>query len=300
MRMGGAVIDPFRGPAETIRMYSVVTSNRNRLPDLVQSLRTWQSSSLIAEIVVVDFGSDRPIELDDFAAPDKIKIVRVLNTDQWRPGLAHNIGVDHANQPAICKLDADIAIRDETWLRGIDTAGAFYRGHHTGPVSHGQVVFAKRHWQAVGGYHEWLAGYGFEDSDFYIRLRKSGLPQHAIDPRFLGETTHSLESRTTPKIVTEFFALDPPDPRTRLQFTGSRNTYLAYMCAWQPHMRLAYKSQPLAGGTVAVELPPFPEAYRKAAAFANCLALIRMTGAGEHVDLLNAMMAKFLGEDGGL
>ncbi|MBV8537672.1 MAG: hypothetical protein JO128_18900, partial [Alphaproteobacteria bacterium] len=144
---------------------------------------------------VVDFGSDRPIEPAAFADRRKLKLVRVSGTDEWRISLALNIGIDQASTPAICKLDSDIEIVDAAWLSGVDTQAAFYRGRYDSPVSNGQAIFAKRHWQAVGGYNEWLSGYGFDDSDFYIRLRKSGLEERRIEPGFITERPHAITAR---------------------------------------------------------------------------------------------------------
>lgn len=281
-------------------MYSLVTSNRNRLAYLQESLPTWQAVDDIAEIIVVDFGSDRPIATADFADPRKITLIRVENTDEWRPGLAHNIGVDHATMPLICKLDADIAIADHTWLRGADAEHCFYRGRYTGAVSHGQTIFAKSQWAAIGGYHEWLPSWGAEDTDFYIRLRRHGVPERDIDPIFLREVGHSHDIRTSPKIVTEFFTLDPIDPRARMLFTGSRNTYLVNMYPWSPAMRLSYRAQRVGDHAIRVEMPPLPEAYRRGVAFANFLGLVRLRGSPEQNELLSAMIARFLSDDGGM
>lgn len=281
-------------------MFSVVTPNRNRLASLQEVLPSWQAAAPVGEIVVVDFGSERPIELADFSDRRKLRVVRVTGTDEWRIGLALNIGVDHATAPTILKLDSDMEIRDPAWLSTVDTASAFYRGRYGTTVSNGQVVFARQHWAAIGGYHEWLSGYGFDDSDFYIRLRRSGLAERPIAPDFLAEHAHALATRVAPDITTEFFRLAPPDPHARLVFNSSRNTYLAYLRAWAPELRTPYTITPLADGIVGVELTPLGEAYRKTSAFANFLGLVRMAGVQEHVELLGAMVAKFLAEDGGL
>jgi glycosyltransferase involved in cell wall biosynthesis len=281
-------------------MYSVVTPNRNRLANLREVLPSWQAASLVSEIVVVDFGSERPIEPADFADRRKLKLVRVGGTDEWRIGLALNIGIDHATAPLVCKLDSDIEIVNAAWLSTVDTQAAFYRGRYDGPVSNGQAIFAKRHWQAVGGYNEWLSGYGFDDSDFYIRLRKNELAERLIDPGFIAERPHAITSRVSDKITTEFFELAPPDPKARLVFNSSRNTYLAYLRPWTGEQRRSLTVRPLADGVIGVELGPMSEAHRKAAAFANVLGLVRMAGVPEHVELLNAMVARFLAEDGGL
>lgn len=281
-------------------MFSIVTPNRNRLETLREVLPSWQAAPLVSEIVVVDFGSERPIQIQDFADRRKLKLIRVSKTDEWRIGLAINLGVDQAEAEMICKLDSDMEIREAAWLSTVQPDTAFYRGRYGTAVSNGQTVFAKRHWRAIGGYHEWLSGYGFDDSDFYIRLRRSGLAERPIDPGFLSERTHTLESRVGARITTEFFELAPPEPQARVVFSSSRNTYLAYLRAWAPELRTGYTVRPLADGIVGIELAPMGEACRKASAFADFLGLVRMAGVPEHVELLGAMMAKFLSEDGGL
>lgn len=85
-----------------------------------------------------------------------------------------------------------------------------------------------------------------------------------------------------------------------MAFTSCRNTCLADMYPWSPAMRLTYRSQPLGDQAVQVELPPLPQAYRKGAAFANVLSLVRLQGSQEQKALLEAMVVKFLAEDGGL
>ncbi len=128
-----------------------------------------------------------------------------------------------------------------------------------------------------------------------------GLAHRAeLDADVLAERTHTLESRISPKITTEFFELAPPDPQARVLFSSSRNTYLAYLREWSPELRTGYTVQPIAGGVIGVELAPMGEAYRKASAFANFLGLVRMAGVREHAELLGAMIARFLSEDGGL
>lgn len=281
-------------------MYSIVTPNRNRLETLREVLPSWQATPLVSEIVIVDFGSDRPIEPADFASRDKLKLVRVVTTEEWRISLAINLGIDHAASDAILKLDSDIEIRRPECLAELSLDGAFYRGRYTSSVSNGQAAFLKRDWQRIGGYNEWLSGYGFDDSDFYLRMRRQGLEERAIAPDALVERQHSLDSRTAPTITTEFFHLNPPDPKARMVFTASRNTYLAYMCGWSPQMRRRATARPLADNVIGVELASLDDAYRKAAAFANFLGLVRLTGSKEQQDLLAAMIAKFLTEDGGL
>jgi len=220
-------------------MFSIVTPNRNRLEHLKQALPSWQQFRLISEIVVVDYGSDRAIRIDDFATADKLKIVRVEGTVDWRIGHASNIGIDFASREKVFKLDSDIILDDGDWLEKVDLTDRFYRGHFQTPVPNGEVIFLKDHWRAVGGYHEWLSGYGFDDGDFYIRLRAHGLAESHLPASLLHTISHSQELRGSYKSTYRFGSID--DAQTRADFDQRKNTLLSFMQRWQPSLRTPYK-----------------------------------------------------------
>lgn len=219
-------------------MFSVVTPNRNRLDHLKQALPSWQRAHLISEIIIVDYGSDRAISLDDFAAVDKIKLVRVEGVADWRIGHASNIGIDFASNEKILKLDSDIVLDDAPWLEKVDLSNRFYRGHFQTPVPNGEVIVLKDHWRAVGGYHEWLSGYGFDDGDFYIRLRERGLAENYLPASLLHTIPHSQELRGRYRTAYRFGSID--DAETRADFDQRKNTLLSFMQRWQPLLRTPY------------------------------------------------------------
>ena len=140
----------------------------------------------LSEIVIVDFGSDEPIGVQQFQSPDKIKIVRVDNSDRWRIGLAINIGVVFSTSDRICKFDSDIALVDDGALAGLDTSDKFYRGDWRGSVSNGQVIFEKAAWKQVGGYNE--SHTRLEDLELFHRTRRTAqfaaLPTTVLVYRF--------------------------------------------------------------------------------------------------------------------
>jgi glycosyltransferase involved in cell wall biosynthesis len=280
--------------------FSVVTPNRNRLASLQKVIPSWQRCEQVSEIVVVDFGSQTAITREHFESPDKIRLVRVLNPDCWRIGLAINLGVDQCRNDTICKLDSDIEIRDGAGLAAQDTATAFYRGRAGTAVSNGQVLFSKAHWLRVGGYNEWLSGYGYDDSDYYSRLRHSGVAERAIAPTTLNEHAHGNEVRAATDFRSEFFNVAEANPDARLLYMLSRNTYLGMLRPWSPDLRLRYQSQPLDAGTTAVELEKLSDEYRWADGMASMLAVVRLSGTQQNVTLLNGLVARYLTETGGL
>jgi hypothetical protein len=281
-------------------VFTIVSPNRNRVDSLAKVLPSWQRVPSIAQIVIVDFGSEPPIALQHFASPAKIKIIRVTNSAVWRIGLAINIGCDFANEARIVKLDSDIEIRDASCLQAWDLGAAFYRGHHSGAVSNGQAVFAQRHWRAVGGYNEWLSGYGFDDSDFYGRLRRSGIVERRLEDGFLVEHRHGNESRAPGPIQTEFVSAEFATDADRILYLLSKNTYLAMLREWGAGLRVGYSVSAAHDGSTQVMLHEFTEEYRWADALANLLAVVRLSGTEQNVHLLNRIVAAYLAASGGL
>ena len=281
-------------------MYSLVTPNRNRQESLRRVLPSWQATPLIHEIVVVDYGSDDPIRHQQFVSPNKLKIVRVENSTAWCIGLAINIGVDHAASDAICKLDSDVTLTASDWLAGLDLRNAFYRGHYAYGVSNGQVLFTRQHWQVVGGYHEWLTDYGYDDSDFYQRLRAAGTREQILPTGALAAELHEHGSRIGIEIRNEFFALQTRTPEERLNYFSLRNTYLAMIRPWSASLRCPYAARAESDARVTVELAAPSAERRWAEAIANFCALARATGVPANSKVLDAMVGTFLSERGGL
>jgi glycosyltransferase involved in cell wall biosynthesis len=235
-------------------MFSIVTPNCERFDHLKLVLPSWQRARLVSEIVVVDYGSNPPIDLGD---ADKVCIIRVENAHDWRPGHAVNIGFDFATSEQVIRLDSDIILDDEHWIAGIDLAKAFYRGNYGVSkakldraygvagrtsrypvVQNGEVAILKRHWSAVGGYHEWTSGYGFEDVDFYMRLRAAGVEERFIDASFLHAIPHSNDLRGQYRSSYLFGTIN--DAQTRAGFDQRKNTLLAFMSPWNHSMRAPY------------------------------------------------------------
>lgn len=279
--------------------FSIVTPNRDRLEPLRHVIGSWQSCPDVGEIIVVDFGSHEPIKPAHFPRAEKLRIVRVVNADCWRIGLAINIGVDQAASELICKLDSDILIRDSSMLARLDLEGAFYRGRDGSGISHGQTCFQKQSWSRVGGYNEWLSGYGFDDSDFYQRLRFTGLAERSFEQEALTEIQQTFETRAAAEYHSEMPTLNLTDASTRMCYMQSRNTYLAMLRRWSPALRLPYTQQRGADGISTIVLKGRDGEYRWAEALASYLAVVRLSGTAHNIELLNSLVLKYLSEVGG-
>src|SRR6185312_14632362 len=239
-------------------MFTLVTPNRNRIEHLRQCLLSWQRSKLISDVVVVDYESVEPITYSDFTSAEKLLIVRVTNTDQWRQGHATNIGIDFASSDYIAKFDSDQLIDADWPLALIDLKDTFYRGDfRRGVVSNGQAIFSKRHWGEIGGYNEWLSGYGFDDTDFYARLRTSGVKEAFLPAGIVSEIPHGNAVRATYD-ATHGYQLGSDN---RLGFDQCKNGCMALSHLWRPSYRLNYDLGRLPDGRIEVTLPDWPEDF---------------------------------------
>lgn len=165
-------------------------------------------SDRIAEIIVVDFGSEEPVKL---TSNPKTRLVRV-EADRWSAAEATNIGVACAAAPVIAKLDADMLVPKYAARRLDDAAKALVNGEaglflaqpidlppemsfqdaaaqaraalsaddwsvgHVRPRwgEGGLVMFTVDKWNELGGFDTRFTDWGSEDNDFARRVRFSG------------------------------------------------------------------------------------------------------------------------------
>lgn len=161
--------------------------------------------AIVSEIVVVDFGSDTPIELQ--AAPVNCRVLRV-EAARWSLAEATNAGVLAATSDIVAKTDADILVsRDsgdglaeavrtiangdfgllhaQVWDLAEQTLAADAAEMlEDGNTLQGRLrprwgqgglpIFSRKLWQSVGGYDSRFTGWGNEDNDFTDRVRRSG------------------------------------------------------------------------------------------------------------------------------
>ena len=176
-------------------MLSIVTRVRNREEHLLQSLSAWIAEPLVQDIVIVDYGSIKPIEESILKSSSKIRLCTVHNTPLWKSGKAINIGVQWALCSHVLRLDCDIK-RVSNLKKYLDakTESNFFSGKMAEPNFKGffgQCLFSKDQWGSVGGYHEFMVGWGFDDSDFYERLVEGGFRRELFDIEDLGEIEHT-------------------------------------------------------------------------------------------------------------
>ena len=172
-------------------------------------------SDYLSEILVVDFGSEVPVNLP---ASDDVRLVR-LEAGVWSLSEAINAGVLLAKNLLIAKTDADILISNESRAEFDRMASRIERGDiglgmaqatdlppefsasaafdlvHNDRQSLGRlrpkwgqgglVFFSRAVWNEIGGFESRFTGWGNEDNDFAERIRRSGRRAQWADRRQL-------------------------------------------------------------------------------------------------------------------
>ena len=178
---------------------SVVTVCMNRQQHLVQTaphVQAWADGlGLSWEHVVVDWSSDDPIPRELLPASASVRLLRVNGEEGWSASRAYNFGCFNAHGARLMRLDADC------WPQALDATMLQDLGPHQvlqGAVnggSEGSWLMARELFQAVGGFHELLKGYGCDDIDLRARLQADGAEVITLPKQAIGVIHHSSAMR---------------------------------------------------------------------------------------------------------
>ena len=162
----------------------------NRHNNLLISLHTWIDLP-IKEIIIIDWCSDIifseiiPEYLKRNKNFNKIKIYRVKGYNKWILTWAFNLGLYLANSKYILKVDADVTILSDFFIKNIlnDNDKIFYRGYwnkHKNKHLNGQFFCKKEYLEIIGYFNEYITTYGYDDCDLYKRLNNLGIVDKMI------------------------------------------------------------------------------------------------------------------------
>lgn len=161
---------------------TIVTAVMNRSEILRGTLTNWVALDFIDEIIVVDWSSEEPFVYGH----DKVKVYRVEGEPQWSAGPAFNLAVSLTDSDVVMKSDVDYVF-DERIKKFLDLAPrTFCRGDYrlakepNDRYIQGLCIVRKEDFNAIGGYTEINEGYGWEDSDLYLRLVRDGCKETCL------------------------------------------------------------------------------------------------------------------------
>ncbi|MCT0219119.1 glycosyltransferase family 2 protein [Synechococcus sp. CS-1329] len=217
------------------RSTSIVTACMNRQAHLLEAARRVTAWAHHQEHLIVDWSSEIPLRRCDLPADPRIRILRVSGEDRWNLCRAYNFALAHARGTCLFKLDADC------WPEALDhpdvLAGATPLCRFgSGPDGRlGQWIIDRVLVEQVGGFNEFLWGYGFDDKDLKARLGcLLPLPLETLPEQAIGVIRHSIHYRAARRdgVETETPGLELRRSQALKSATSLANRVLAAHCPW--------------------------------------------------------------------
>jgi hypothetical protein len=179
---------------------SIVTVCMNRREHLLATVARLAAWPHHHEHLIVDWSSRNPLRRHELPDDPRLRLLRVDGERRWNLCRAYNFGFARATGSRLLKLDAD------AWpTEHFHPDDPRLQLGHNGPLCafgsgsggrKGQLLIDAALLAAVGGFHELMVGYGFDDKDLQARLRLlTGLEPAAIPPDWLAVIEHSDEER---------------------------------------------------------------------------------------------------------
>ena len=176
----GALVTPvaeLRSPG-----VSLVTCSRNRTANLIRALPSWLACPEIAEVVVVDWGSDRSVAAALTAAgltDPRIRVARAEGEARWILSYAFNLGFRLARFSQVLKADADIVLERDFFARNPLPPASFVAGNWRRAGAgqsfvNGFFYTRMADLMAIHGFNEYITTYGWDDDDLYDRMVAAG------------------------------------------------------------------------------------------------------------------------------
>ncbi len=177
------------GSDSASKKLSLVTRVRNRRHHLIHTLPTWLQYD-IDEIVIVDWNSsDGDLrQYVDYLDRSQVKLIGVPGQACFNRGAAWNVGILHARNEWVMCMDCDVRFIENPLaesMLNLTNSNNFYRvqadwnldtNTSLRPNLYGLCIINKSQWGMAGGYLECLRyGWGWEDVDFFQRLRNAKL-----------------------------------------------------------------------------------------------------------------------------
>jgi hypothetical protein len=180
---------------------SIVTVCMNRQEHLLATAPKVAAWPHHGEHLIVDWSSTVPVRREELPADPRIRLLRVEGETGWNLCRAYNFAVAGCSGEWVVKLDADVwptqafdpfelADRLTTEVGSICAFGSGPEGRK------GQFLMERQLFQGVGGFNEFLVGYGFDDKDLRARLEvQQGIGVGSLPPGALEVIEHSNEER---------------------------------------------------------------------------------------------------------
>lgn len=176
---------------------TIVTVCRNRSFHLEETAPRVSRWPFHGRHIIVDWNSDSTIKLSSLPDDPRILLVHVRGESSWNPALAYNFAVSLVLSRYVMRMDADCwpeqvwdpstcIIKDQIYVGG------------GGEGRFGQFLMPTDLFRRVGGFNEYMRGWGFEDKDLRYRIEyQFGCVLREISNVNIGVITHSNFDRVS-------------------------------------------------------------------------------------------------------
>jgi hypothetical protein len=178
-----------------MRDLSIVTVCMNRREHLLATAPRVSAWPHHTEHLIVDWSSDEPLRREELPVDPRLRLLRVEGEKRWNPSRAYNFGLAQASCGWLMRMDADCWPTGDLAPAALLASGPVWVGCG-GEGRYGQFLMERDCFDAVGGFNEFLRGWGFEDKDLRARLEvQQGWTLGPIPPEAIGVIEHSNEER---------------------------------------------------------------------------------------------------------
>ncbi|MFI0403776.1 MAG: glycosyltransferase family 2 protein [Cyanobium sp.] len=252
---------------------SIVTVCMNRREHLLATAPKVAAWPHHGEHLIVDWSSTEPLRREELPADPRIRLLRVEGEPRWNLCRAYNFGVARCKGEWVLKLDADAWPTQafDPFLPALRLAADGACGESgvvcafgSGPDGRkGQFLMERQLFEEVGGFHELLVGYGFDDKDLLARLlQRTGWEARCVPPEWIGVISHSDGERAEQGVKRG--AMAASQGLAAMRATRLANRLLAAHCPWGPRLgRSAYREE--AHGVWRLEPGTLPRPPKKVA-----------------------------------
>jgi len=210
----------------------------NRLQHLQQTLeKNIQDNYLPDEVefVLLDYNSTDGLEqwiqqnMQSYIDSGILIYYKTVEPEHYFRSHSRNVAFRLANASILCNLDADNFLGKgfaSFMIKEFNTNdNVFFSSNATGGDIVGRVCVRKEDFMAIKGYDEDIQGYGYEDTDLFIRLEKLGLKHKQFNnPDFYHCIRHSNEYR----VKDEFMAKNTE--KTYISYVNPYTSRILLMC----------------------------------------------------------------------
>jgi hypothetical protein len=221
----------------------------NRREHLLRSSAALSLCPFHQEHLILDWSSSSPLRRAELPEDPRIRLERVEGEAVWNLCRAYNFAIHLAHGDLILKLDADCwpagafdlhrltaraeadagpgSLAGAAHPRGICAFGSGLEGRK------GQFLIDRSLFDAVGGFNEYLVGYGFDDKDLKARLRVlTGSAPEEIPSPWLEVIAHSDAERAELRRGRRLSALEESLGLARMRASRLANRFLVAHYPW--------------------------------------------------------------------